>query len=60
MPKLLDFKFPEGLYFLNRNYTELRRSSKIFFFCFRTALAGGSGLMSTGTRMKSGCEKRTH
>ena len=31
MPKLLNFKFPKGWYFLNCNNTELKRSSKINF-----------------------------
>ena len=45
MPKLLNFRFPEGVYFLNCNNTELKRSSKIIrILCFRTASLGGSGL----------------
>jgi len=43
MPKLLIFKYPDGWYFLNCDNTELKISSKIFFFCCRTSL-GGSGL----------------
>jgi len=31
MPKLLNFRFPEGWYFFNFENTELKRSSKIFF-----------------------------
>jgi len=32
MPKILNFnRFPDGLYFLNFDNTELKRSSKIFF-----------------------------
>ena len=31
MPTLLNSRFPEGWYFLNRNNTVLERSSKIFF-----------------------------
>ena len=44
MPKLLNFKFPEGFYFFNCDNTEPKRSSKIFFFCFRRASRGGSRL----------------
>jgi len=44
MPKLINFRFAEGLYFSNYDKTELIRSSKIFFLCFRTASLGGSGL----------------
>jgi len=36
--------------FFNRNNTELKRSSNIFylfFFCFRTATLGGNGLSMT-------------
>jgi len=44
MPKLLNFRFPKGWYFLKCDNTELKRSSLIFFFCFRTALLGGSRL----------------
>jgi len=44
MPKKLNFTFSEGWYFLNYDNTELKRSSKIFFFCCRTASLGGSGL----------------
>jgi len=31
MPKLLNFRFPEGLYFLICDNTELKKSSKIIF-----------------------------
>jgi len=31
MPKSINFRFPEGWYFLNWGKTELKRSSKIFF-----------------------------
>ena len=31
MPKLLNFRFPEGRYFLNCDNTELKRSSGIIF-----------------------------
>ena len=31
--------------FINYDITELKRSSKIFFFCFCTASVGGSGLI---------------
>jgi len=37
----MNFKFSEGWYLLNRNNSGLKRSSKIFFFCFRTASLGG-------------------
>ena len=41
----LNFRLPEGWYFFfNFDNTELERYSKIFFFCFRTASLGGSGL----------------
>jgi len=36
--------FQRGDIFLNCGNTELKRSSKIFFFCFRTASLDGSGL----------------
>ena len=41
MPKLLNFRFPEGCYFFNFNSrpTELKRSSKIFFFLFPNGIA---------------------
>ena len=45
MPKLLNFRFLEGRYFLNCDNIELRRSSKIFFFCFRMASLGGGALI---------------
>jgi len=32
MPELFNLRFPEGWYFLNCDSTELKRSSKIFFF----------------------------
>ena len=44
MPELLNFTIPEGWYFLNCDNTELKRSPKIFFFCFRTAWLGDGGL----------------
>jgi len=31
MPKLFNFRFPEGRYFLNCDNTELKRSSKMNF-----------------------------
>ena len=31
MPKLLNFRFPEGRYFLNFDNTELKKSSKLNF-----------------------------
>jgi len=31
MPKLINFRFSEGRYFLNRDNTELKRSSEINF-----------------------------
>jgi len=40
MPKLLNFRFPDGWYSLNCDNTDLKRSSKIFLFCFRTASLG--------------------
>jgi len=43
-PNLITFSFPEGRYFLNCDNTEQKRSYRIFFFCFRTASLGGSGL----------------
>jgi len=45
MPKQLNLRFPEGGYFLNCDNTELKRSSKIFFLCCRTASLGGRGLI---------------
>ena len=44
--KCLNFKFQvsEGCHFLICVNTELKRSSGIFFFCFRTASLDGSGL----------------
>ena len=47
MAKLLNFRFPEGRYFFNCDNIVLRRFSKIFLFCFRTALLGGGGLKNT-------------
>jgi len=44
MPKLLNFRFLEEWYFWNCDNIELNRSSKIFFFRFRTASLNGSGL----------------
>jgi len=44
MPELLNFSFPAGWYFLNCDNTELKRSSKSTFFCFRTASLEGKGL----------------
>ena len=45
MPKLLNFTFPDGRYFLNFDTTKLKRFSKTFFFYLRTASLGGSGLI---------------
>jgi len=40
MPKLLNFSFREGWYFFfNLSNTELKRSSKIFFFFFANGIA---------------------
>jgi len=44
MPKLFIIRFPGGDIFLIVNNTELKKSSKIFSFCFGTASLGGSGL----------------
>jgi len=43
MPKLFNFRFPEGWYFPICDNTELKRSSWICF-CFRTASLVGGGL----------------
>jgi len=40
MPELLNFRFPKGWYFLKSDNTELKRSSKIFFFLFPNGIAG--------------------
>jgi len=52
MSILLNFRFPGGWYFWNCDNTELKISSKIFFFYFQTALLGGSGLT---TNHHEGC-----
>jgi len=44
MPELFNFRFPEGWYFLNWDNTELKKSSKIIYFCLQPASLGGSGL----------------
>jgi len=54
MPKLLIFRFPQGWYFLNFNNTKLKRPSKIFFFCFRTASLGDS------SGEKNSCHLKCH
>jgi len=40
MPKLLNFRLPAGLYFLNCDIIELKRSSKLIFFLFPYGIVG--------------------
>ena len=52
MSKLLNFRFPEGWYFLNCDNTEVE-TSIIFFFCLRTASLGGWGLINYCLELRS-------
>ena len=56
MPKLSNFRLPEGRYFRNCDKTELK-ISLYFFFCFRTASLSGSGLSQIGISFYSKTHK---
>jgi len=45
MPKLFDFRFPQGDIFSIVTILNWKDPLKYFFFCFRTASLGGNGLI---------------